>query len=224
MNKTTKLVKTVTGAEVKRRQTMNETCDAVEAIVYPAATMRVGEAPADAGAGYNLVKNLIFSQVHKFVNRYGGDFDDLVGDANMAFMKGHAQFTAGVTSTGLPIEGTYAAEIRRWVWFELFDAMRIRLSRQHAAPMVEIAEGEDFADTRPAEFSLEDFTDGMSEDACLVAGLAINPPPAVEVAANEKGGNPRNIRSTIREYLRNECGWGAERIGAAFDEIRKALR
>ena len=103
---------------------------------YPATTITPATAPTDPGDGYALVKNLIFDQVHKFRGRFGGEFDDLVGEAHVAFMKGHTQVLTGATATGLPITAPYATEIRRWVWYELFDAMRTRVRRQKAAPMV----------------------------------------------------------------------------------------
>ncbi|MBU1067226.1 hypothetical protein KKE60_05535 [Patescibacteria group bacterium] len=188
--------------------------------VYPAATMTPADAPVDPAEGYELVRNLIFDQVHKFSRRYGGDFDELVGEANLAFVKGHNQFITGMRPSGKPFDTTYATEIRRWVWFELFDAMRTRLQRQARAQMISV--GDMDYPVQSFEFDVTDWAAGLSSDASYVVELLLDPPEDVEEIIMAKGGEPRNFRSTVRAYL-VASGWSARRISEAFAEIKEAL-
>ena len=138
------------------------------------------DAPDDAAEAYELVKNLIFDQVHKFRRKFGGDVDELVGEANLAFMKGHTQYMSGHRAGGAEHDA-YHVEIRRWVWFELFDAMRTRLSRKSQVGMV--AAGDhvyDFADTT---FDSVVWAADMGDDARMAVNMVLEPPLCVAYRA-----------------------------------------
>lgn len=177
------------------------------------------KAPATAEEGYALVQQLIYHQVNKFQRRYGGDREELEGEAHIAFMKGHNYYTKGTRLDGTPLKHDYATEIRRWVWFELFDKMRVRLRRQQSAPMVHLGDVEPACrvDSGPSRLVFE-----LGDDARMVAELVLNPPAEVDRVYQAKGGTPRNFRSTVRTYLK-VCGWDTARINDAFEEIMEAL-
>ena len=190
--------------------------------VYPAANLMPDDAPIDANTGYNLVKGLIFDQVYKFRTRYGGDVEELTSEANLAFMKGHTQFIQGTRPNGKPLDTPYATEIRRWVWFELFDAMRARLQQKSQMTMVPYDDALAFPEKLP-DFDIIAWTDGMGTDARHAVELVLNPPDLIEAEATAKGGSPRNYRSTVRAHLRNQEEWTVRRVNDAFAEIRRAL-
>lgn len=177
--------------------------------------------PTDAGTAYETVRPLIFDQIYKFKARFGGDLDELEGEANLAFMKGHTQYIGGTRPNGKPIENAYHVEIRRWVWFELFDAMRQRVDqkRRYGTPEAVGDLAYTFEDTC---FDAVAFARHLDDDARTVLQLVLDPPICVVVKAERKGGEPRNIRSTVRAWLRS-AGWHAARINDAFEEIRSAL-
>ena len=189
---------------------------------YPAASMTPDETPKDAGKGYCLVKNLIFDQVHKFRRRYGGDVEELTGEANLAFVKGHKQFITGYQAKGKAFTDPYATVIRRWVWYEMFDNMRTRLRRNSITKMEGFIEGQEFP-SRAIEWDVVEWTDELSDDARMIAELILDPPENIEDTATKMGGEPRNYRSTVRAYLQGDLGWKPERISDAFSEIRRAL-
>ena len=188
---------------------------------YPAATMTPETTPKDAGEAYSLVKNLIFDQVHKFHQQFGGDFDDLVGEAHEAFLLTHNQYLTGKANSGRVYTNPFATEVRYEVWCILFDKMRTHTRRQAAHPFCCIAEGQDFA-SHEYEFKLEQFTEELSEDARFTVELLLNPPEEIEAVAIAKGGEPRNYRSTVRDWLQRH-GWGVGRIDTAFNEVKGAL-
>jgi hypothetical protein len=190
-----------------------------ETKVWPAATMTPATVPQCPDVAYELVKNLVFDQVHKFHRMYGGDKDELAGTAGVAFVRGHAQFVTGHTKSGRPIKEAYATKIRMAVWYTMFDVMRARIAKNDAT---EAIVDRDFACEVPAIFDREDFEDGMGEDARRVVGLLLDPPSEVERVSEAKGGDPRNLRSTVRQYLVKES-WSTDRINAAFNQVRNQL-
>ena len=188
---------------------------------YPAATMTPADTPTDPAEAYELVRGLIYDQVHKFRRRYGGEFDELLGQANLAFCLGHNQYITGQTATGLPYTAPFATDVRRCVWYQLFDIMRARLSRKAIAEETHIGDRDFAAPTR--EFNAKEWQEELSADARVAAALVLHPPEAVTAEAEAKGGTPRNYRSTVRTHLATVHGWRNNRINKAFDEIREAL-
>jgi hypothetical protein len=176
----------------------------------------------DEAACYEEVRDLVYHQANKFHAIFGGDFDEIESGANMAWLKGHRQFAGGMRPSGEVLDTAYHIEIRRWVWFELFDAMRTRAARATRGVLPEAC-GEaayDFADT---SFDDDLFARELGDDAAYVLRTVLEPPLCVMVKSQRKGGEPRNLRSTVRAWLR-DCGWGTARINEAFEEIREELR
>ncbi len=176
--------------------------------------------PVTAEEGYHRTHRIIWGQVHNMVREYGGDFDDLLGEAHEFFLRGHNDYMRGTTSTGRVIEHDYVTEIRRHVWRGLFDNMRTRLERKRLAPTDQFTDY-DMA-KEPSNFRPDDFVAELSKDGAYVADLVLNPPVAITRDAEEKGGTACNYRATVRAYLQL-MGWSAARIKAAFTEIKTAL-
>lgn len=169
--------------------------------------------------GYEIVSKLIFHQVHKFVRDYGGDFEDVLGEAHELFMKGHDHYVGGVRTNGVKITHTYPTAIRRWIWYGLFDSMRSRLKRKSIATFEPLNGHE----TKPGSpFYVMDFVSSLSHDGEYVTELVLNPSEELAMTVEAKGGTMCNYRSTVRSTLRNE-GWSKKRINKAFSEITKAL-
>jgi len=169
---------------------------------------------------YEEVRALIYSQVNKFARQYGGDVDDLEGEAHGPFMQGDPRYATGKTATGKPIEQPYHVVIKNHVWYGLFDAMRTRVRRHNMAAMQQA--GETDVTLADREFNTNIMAIDSSDDARLVLGLVLDPPAELHREAQAKGGEPRNVRSTVRAYLTRQ-GWTPERINATFEEIRKEL-
>lgn len=181
--------------------------------------MGPADVPADVNEAYALVKNLMFDQVHKFYRRYGGDREELIGQAGEAFARGHAEFVSGTTVGGHPIKDSYATSIRRWVWFVLFDKMRARIAKND---LTEAIGERDFEDPS-ASFDAVGWAEEISDDARAVVQLIVEPPRGLRLAAERRGGTARNYRSTVREWLADR-GWPTARINAAFAQIKDALK
>lgn len=180
--------------------------------MYKASTLTPETTPIDPGIGYRLVRDLIFFQVHAFKRQFGGVVDELISEANLAFVKTHNQYITGKTPTGKRFTDDYATEISRSVWYRLFDSMRRRVRREHLCKMAPLETAVNVIDER----NLNIFD--LSVDARFVVALILDPPDSIITRAEIKGGEYRNYRSVVREYLK-ERNWAKSRIEQSFNEI-----
>ena len=77
-------------------------------------------------------------------------------------------------------------------------------------------------DHKRSDFQMSEFVEELSTDGKLIIQLIFDTPAelAEEIAA--KGGHARNIRRTIKTYLK-EIGWTYHRIAESFEEIGEVL-
>lgn len=76
-------------------------------------------------------------------------------------------------------------------------------------------------------FDVEEFLRGLSDDARLVAEVALTAPLDLRLVHSQQGRRadstePRGARRALFQLLR-ELGWNMRRIAASFREIREAL-
>lgn len=192
----------------------------INAIASPPATSYT----MAAGECYNDVADLIKITVRAFVKRHGGNYDDLLADANTAYMLGFDAYTHRHTN-GRAIHANFENEIRRWVWFELFDNHRVRT--QHRCKVKVVIANDEFIgeriDYRNHDMCrVVDLMESLSPDARQAAELVVNTPEELAHAARRRGGTDRNMRSVIRQHLAG-LGWAPGRINAAFEEVAAAL-
>ena len=169
---------------------------------------------------YKDVENLIWSVCSDFVKIYGGDIEDAVSDANLTFVKAYEKHDES--------KGKFNTYLVTAIWNGLISSLRSRidlkkkrgvsLDAQHGdMSLAEVVE-----DKRTRKWDRREFASDLSEDAKFVLGLVFDIKKIEEVAEG-KGGEPRNWRSTIRNYL-FDLNWAAEEINASFAELGNALR
>lgn len=171
---------------------------------------------------YEDVADLIHSTVNRFARTNGGDPDDLIGIAHVQFMRCYQQWIDDPDS----FKCGFLAALRKWVWLGLIDAYRHDTRDCRCMPEL-LPDCSTVQDRPDNTFSLSEFAgDNLSDEARTVLGLLFDTASEfaaiVECKAEAKGGQPRNVRSTIREVLRG-VGWTAQQIRETFDEIRFVL-
>lgn len=161
---------------------------------------------------YESVRLLIYRICHQHRRRRGGDFDDLLSEANMAFMWAYARYE----------ERPQGCSLVQWVGYvvrhQLMEGARIQAkwTARHTPLQGEVKARRLFsAGTLFAE---------LCEDGRCLLTLALAPPADVEVSAavNRCGSRADDVRAAIREYL-EDWGWEPRRIAEAFGAVRVAL-
>lgn len=160
---------------------------------------------------YKDTENLITYTCWKFHKSHGGDFEELKAEANKLFLKAYSNFDYTKSSFGT------------WLYYIIWRGLlswSAKESRQtqYYKNTVDV----DVPD-KTSNWSLSDFMEELTSDARIVAMLAIDTPKEIIDIVEAKGGEIRNIRSTIRQYLVT-MGWGSKRITESFNEIRTCLR
>ena len=172
-----------------------------------------------AAASYTDSEPIIVGCVRAFAARYHGTrAEDLRADANLIFLRA---WSAWQTHEVKPT--TWPTFLRKWVWNNLLDAHRTTARR--AARHTQTGGDAVLALSAPAEVGsyAEKLAEDLSADAAAVLALSIDPPATVAAEAHAKGGEGRNLRSSLRGYLL-AIGWTAARVAESFSEIKKAMK
>jgi hypothetical protein len=107
------------------------------------------------------------------------------------------------------------------IWHRLLDTLRTRARRDARHPRVSTEVLDDLAIAERR--TVGDLMESASADARTICDLALDPPEQVAAAASRWGGQPRNYRRAIREYLA-AIGWGRARVRETIREMGQLLR
>ena len=159
------------------------------------------------------VENLACSVCNQFVSKHGGNFDDALSTAYEVYVDCCKTWITG----SAPFSNFFATCLYRRLLGEKQQTKRL--------PVVSISAGE--VDYEIEEHVLDhsrvsDWMSTLKEDVRTLAQLALDTPAEVIAVFQAKGGQPRNMRSTLRDYLRAQ-GWTWARIETAFNEMKAAL-
>lgn len=185
---------------------------------------------ATAEDTYDEVRDLIYHTVWGIVRKHGGDFDDFLSEANEVFLTSYANFDGSCPFTNW---------LRQNIVYRLIDCVRGRCnerSRLRPEPNDSVdgvpvwslsgTERSDSAvDSVPDTHStwrITELLEELGDDARTVISLVVETPSELNSIIQAKGDQPRNYRSSIRQYLA-ELGWTAARVAESFNEIRHAL-
>jgi hypothetical protein len=159
---------------------------------------------------YAYVQRLLFKIVHKFQRFHGGDFDELMCEANYHYVRALQNYDPE------------KARFSTWCTIKVLNGLKDYHSRQARYLSLYKQEGEEM----PLELAPERrhgnlgaLLSELSEDACYVAKLAM-------MSARSEHCNRPHVfrrRSWITRFLL-DMGWSGERIMEAFGEIKQALR
>lgn len=178
---------------------------------------------------YKEVERLIYWTVHKFINRYGGDFEEFLGEANWIF----SELTSPNSkhyypNRPNPKNGKFTNWLQFSIYTTLLEKQRESLRKQKLSKIVSLDPVEDIWEPlenlpeHKDKFMLSEFIEELSEDARIVAMLALDTPVGLTRIMVNKGGTGTQRRTVLRSYLK-ELGWTAARITESFYEIREML-
>lgn len=156
---------------------------------------------------YEDVKRLIHSTVHKFYEKYGGDYEELVSEANLAFMVAYNTYN--------PSRAKFSTWLVRMIVWRLLSLQRVEAAFSHE-PLTDVGEMTEVMD-------LSDLINGMSDDAKTVVNMVIASPRRLTRLVEKRGrGTPVHYRGALRELLL-DLNWTTKQIQATYEEIRNLL-
>jgi len=182
---------------------------------------------AAAAETYEDYERLIYDVTWRFVKRRGGNFNDALSEANLAFLKAY--------ETWQPSKSQFSTWLSHYMWWALMDSRRGRqadtIQLDHCDSAIASAglTGDPNGGSIAAALSCEDQPDpveglfgSVTSDGREVLRAVLDAPAEVFRACIDRGGQPRNWRSVIREYLVGK-GWSVEKVKESFAEISDAL-
>lgn len=165
---------------------------------------------------YEDVRTVLYDLVHKFRRRYGGDFGELVSDANAYFMQAYATYN-----------GDRGSAFSTWfyyrTWRRMLSDLRQRRSQSRRRLYLDNEVMGCYA-AKQYNFNMDEFAEGLSQDAKKVVGLIVCPPLDIKLSCGRRGdhNSALHYRRAMCEYLK-DIGWPRERIMVAFAEISNEL-
>ena len=163
------------------------------------------------------VEHLVTHICNLFRTKHGGDPEDLQDTAVQVFVDVYRSWREG--------EAPFTSFLSTCIYRRLLDEKRknlrinpIRIDRG-SVKYGELEQSLQIEDTSRT-FNYSEFLEEMTEDARIVVKLVLETPPEISKIIEGKGGHPKNVRSTIRQYLL-QLNWTYSRINESFSEIAK---
>jgi len=178
---------------------------------------------------YLDVEKLIYHVCNLFRRKHGGELEEMIGEANLVYMKVYKdwEWGKGMSFTSYLCTCIYrklltlneTVKRKSKVWSRTLSTMHIY---EFTAEIRSVDDLGVMEDKKPTPFFIEEFLQELSEDAQTILQFVLEEHEEIKIRAEAKGGQYRNWRSTIKEYLK-EVDWTARRISESFEEIRRAL-
>lgn len=163
-----------------------------------------------AEESYHDVKHWIQRIVRMYQRRKGGDFYELLAEANFIFAVQLDNFD--------PNKGRLTTFLYHKIWGGLLDYNKRR--KKHPEEYIEELPHEKLV-VHHTNF-LVDFLDEIGKDARLVVQQVLQPDPILMMILQNKDGL-RCARRSLREYFVTKHEWSYDRVDNAFWDITTAL-
>lgn len=160
---------------------------------------------------FDDVRLWIHKLVHNFRKQYGGDFYELLAEANFIFACSLDKFD--------PNRARLTTFLHRKITGGLIDYKKKQWARGEVS--IEDMPEHQFISKRAHTFLIE-FLDELDIDARLVVQQILQPDPVLVMILQSKQGL-RYARRGLRQYFMTKQGWSSEQVDDAFWQITTAL-
>ncbi len=163
---------------------------------------------------YQDVKEVIQQAVFYFARKYGGDYEELLGEANLLFVEAYQRHKED--------KANFKVWVKYFITKQLLERLRTKLYKKARCKQV----FKDLANIKAPQpdFNLSDFIDELPADAAEVVKLIFYSPPDIDLSVQQRGGyTPHRFKLALMEYL-SDLGWGVEQILSVFTSIKEALK
>lgn len=168
---------------------------------------------------YEDMRLLLYQTVHKFISRYGGEWDEVLSESHVHFMQAYKTYNPEI------------AKFTTWLVFSVWHGLLISFVRPKKKQWRKTQlTSNNKLDELPSSyrnlFWMMETMDSLSADARIITSMLLDLPSSVLLGASEKGDGritPTRVRTALQKHLR-ELGWTMRQIHKAFDEIRRVIR
>jgi len=163
---------------------------------------------------YIEAKPILYSMLHKFIRRYGGDFEELLSLCHLHFME-------IVRKTRSPYQKEKGSQFTTWLrlvlWYKLQnDREKEILTSCKNLPPEEIGQ-------KGKQEYLTDLKDSLSQEAKSVLSLILNTPEELVEMIQQKGGYNKRVKKCLEDFLCLHYHWSRRKVQRVFREIQENL-
>jgi hypothetical protein len=169
--------------------------------------------PVDMDKTYEDIQLLIYHTVKKFIKHHGGDFDEMVSEANLLFVRMYK----GEFAKYDPNKGTsFSTWFRYNLWMSL-KTFRNRQIKKQDNQIIEITEPAVYY----SDFSISELRQRISAEAKEVLNLILHTPVELLEMIQSTGGRVIRVKKCISNYLKKyKPSYSSNKI---FKEIEKEI-
>lgn len=171
---------------------------------------------------YEDMQNLVYKTAWNFYRKYGGDIEDLIGQANLIFIHAVDHYDE---NKGTEFTTWLVNDINYWLRIYMRDERR-----QIYLPLSSVLDNEDINFDIPVQddFSVLELLDEIEKDAHTIIQLFLDTPKDAieEYMYRAKGKKGRHFEGFMKRRLKNrlrQMGWTITRIKEAFNEIKEVI-
>lgn len=156
---------------------------------------------------------IIHNMVRKQLKKAGGDYDDFLSEAHLAFVEAWNSFDEN--------KGTkFATWLFHKVRGRLLEHVRTRARRWGKTQAdVSLDDPDACLEIGQASAPLLDILDELSDDGKLLAQLILTTPMALQADIN-----PRSMMKSLATFMSENYGWSSIRAAITFEEMADAIR
>lgn len=171
---------------------------------------------------YLDMEQMLYKITHKFIGKYGGDFEEIMSRARFYFMEADATYVRDTskwertTSTRKHIN--YSTWVHSIVYYGLLREHQKDIRIKRFRPEIDPLHSQSLSD----EKGFTEFLADLQTDARTVVDLVLHTPSDLMLVIRQEGGQLNMVKRSLYKYLR-QSGWCRARIFSCFNEIEKAL-
>ncbi len=167
---------------------------------------------------YKDMEKLILKVTWKFQTRYGGEIDDLIGQANLLFILAFDEY-----------DESKKTQLSTWLWHYINRGLWNYIKTEnHKNNHISIDDEDKNINPQTSDsFSILELLDELEQDTLLIIRLFLETPNELIASILNEGKQMNHIQGFMRRRLRNrlkQLGWTLKRVTEAFDKIKEAIQ
>jgi len=161
---------------------------------------------------YYDIEKLIHKICNDFQKKFGGEIEDLIGEAHQTFMKAYPKYDQN--------RGAFTTLLHHSIFRQLqtFSIRKKKREEKRAKTFT----NQIWKFPAIPRFDWKTFGESLSDDAEMIVKLIFDSPKEINQSILNSGSTKLNWTKTLKNHL-YDLGWSYTRISKSFGEIRGAL-
>ena len=161
------------------------------------------------------VRKLIYGTVWQFQKQHGGDFDEMVAEANLIYIKAFMSHN--------PSKGKFSTWLCFCLGKGLIDFRRFIREENRYVSIEHFEDWGEYQIQTPPRSTFLELINEVSSDTKTIIDLLMEPTNELQTALMKKKSVKYYHKQALRAHLTSVLGWSNSRIKESFQEIVEVL-